>query len=829
MTAGPESKISVVVPVYNERENIGACLRGLWRALEHVPHEILVCYDFDEDTTLVGIREMGGDAPPTLRLVKNTRGRGAANALRSGFDAAAGDVVVTTMGDLSDPPENIPKMAELMRREKLAVVAGSRYMRGGSQTGGPLLKRTLSRWAGLSLAWVAGVGTKDATSNFRAYSKEFLKHAWDEEKTGFEIALELTVKAHLKGQGVGEVPSTWTDRTAGESRFRLWKWLPNYLRWWFRAAWRPLVVGLVWLVMAVQLFLYVGKNASPFPLWDDLEYVPLIQPEFHWTFDEAWALHNEHRIPLPRVVGSAIYGWTHDIRTVMYVNAGILSALALAMMLVARKVRGQSSLVDVLFPLLWLHTGNAENLLMGFQIALIIPTTLVSIALMIAIARKRTSLRPLEAAGIGLCVLLLPLCGGMGMAQAPVFVLGLLVAAAFAIPRRETGARFGSALGVLFALGTVALFYLYLKGFVYPDHSQRSTDPDLILGLASRVASLSLGMAGEEWWPVSGWMIVGIALATGALLVVRWFRLPDERWRTGALILCLGATVALVLSIGYGRSAAGTGAGFAMRYVTLPAPLLSVAAFAWILLGDRISRVAVPGAIAVVLGFANWQVNAQKGEEFAASRKALGDALMEDVRAGMPPGELVEKWVGPDRIHDNQGRLYYLMRLMALMNLKPFDEMQPEARERYTWWMFNLPPLKIESPRPVSRRLLNGVLEALVVPTGTEITFEVSQNLSHVDGKFGVPVPWMKVMTSSGVRVQVSVVYGVDGERKVVVDRRLDPLHVLEDTGMVPFSVEIEPLTRKRQVVLSVTWPEDLPLEATRETDWVFFAETYFR
>ena len=133
------SCISVVLPVFNEQDNIAACLRGLWKALESHEHEILVCYDFDADTTLPAIAAMP-DKPPTVRLVKNELGRGAAFAIRAGFDAAQGDVVVTTMADLCDPPEVIPLMAAKVRGEGADVVAGSRYMQGGSQSGGPLLK-----------------------------------------------------------------------------------------------------------------------------------------------------------------------------------------------------------------------------------------------------------------------------------------------------------------------------------------------------------------------------------------------------------------------------------------------------------------------------------------------------------------------------------------------------------------------------------------------------------------------------------------------------------------------------------------------------------------
>jgi hypothetical protein len=253
-------RISVVLPVYNERDNIAACLTGLWRALAHVEHEILVCYDTDEDSTLEGIRAMGDAAPPSLVLIKNTLGRGPHRALEAGFRAARGDVVVTSMADLSDPPELIPVLAAKVRAG-CDVVSGSRYMSGGTQRGGPLLKRSLSRAAGVSLAWLAGLGTHDATSNFRAYSKRFLDRSRIEASGGFEIALELTVKAHLAGGRVGEVPSSWTDRTAGQSRFRLWKWLPTYLRWYLLAlreplaAWAAILFGLWW-----ALGLYPGPE-----------------------------------------------------------------------------------------------------------------------------------------------------------------------------------------------------------------------------------------------------------------------------------------------------------------------------------------------------------------------------------------------------------------------------------------------------------------------------------------------------------------------------------------------------------------------------------------
>ena len=316
-------RISVVLPVYNEQLNIEACLRGLWKSLAPHEHEILVCYDFDEDSTLPAIAAMA-DRPPSVRLVKNTLGRGAANALRAGFAAATGDVIVTTMADLSDPPELIPVMAEKMRREKAAVVSGSRYVKGGSQTGGPLFKRICSQTASLTLNWITGMSTHDATSNFRAYSREFIDDVRIDSVQGFEIALELTVKAHLQGRKIAEVPSSWMDRTAGESRFRIWKWAPNYLRWYWEAMAAPVFVWIAFLAMLTAAFVFVARYSSPMPMQDDLEAVQYIDPSMPTTAAWWWAPFNEHRIPLPRAFFVALMRSTHDIRSAMYFDVCLL-------------------------------------------------------------------------------------------------------------------------------------------------------------------------------------------------------------------------------------------------------------------------------------------------------------------------------------------------------------------------------------------------------------------------------------------------------------------------------------------------------------------------
>ncbi len=221
--------LSVVIPVYNEGENVVPTLRGVVEKTHTRPLEVLVVHDFDEDTTVPVVKRLQAEMPE-LRLHRNTLGRGVLNAMKSGLRAARAPYVLITMGDGSDNPEDIDPMYQLAR-QGADVVAGSRYMKGGRQLGGPLLKRTMSRGAGLSLHWLGGVPVHDATSNFRLYSKRLLNQVTIESTGGFELGIELTVKAYRLGMPLAEVPTTWRDRTAGTSRFQLWQWLPRYLKW----------------------------------------------------------------------------------------------------------------------------------------------------------------------------------------------------------------------------------------------------------------------------------------------------------------------------------------------------------------------------------------------------------------------------------------------------------------------------------------------------------------------------------------------------------------------------------------------------------------------
>jgi dolichol-phosphate mannosyltransferase len=228
-------RVSIVIPVYDEGDAIVACLDRIFQSVT-LPCEILVVYDDPSDKTLPYL-EKYAEAESRLVPVHNTDGPGPARAIRFGIEHARAPVTVVTMADGSDDAEQIDELCKLVERG-VVIAAASRYMSGGQQIGGPMLKSSLSRLAGISLYWFARVGTRDATNSFKAYSTEFVRSVGIESDTGFEIGIELVAKARRLGLPIAEVPTIWLERAQGASNFKVARWIPRYLRW-YRFAFGP--------------------------------------------------------------------------------------------------------------------------------------------------------------------------------------------------------------------------------------------------------------------------------------------------------------------------------------------------------------------------------------------------------------------------------------------------------------------------------------------------------------------------------------------------------------------------------------------------------------
>lgn len=221
--------IDIVVPVYNEGENIKSLFEQIAEKIS-IDKNIYIVYDFDEDNTVPVVSDLQSKYDFNIKLTKNIYGRGALNAIKTGFAKSSQNAVLVLMADLSDSIEIVPKMYDKIL-EGYDVVCGSRYMKGGKQIGGPFLKKIISRVAGVSLHYLTGIPTHDITNSFKMYSKKLLNNIEIESNGGFELGMEIVVKAFVSGYRITEIPSYWYDRAAGESNFKMWKWIPHYLHW----------------------------------------------------------------------------------------------------------------------------------------------------------------------------------------------------------------------------------------------------------------------------------------------------------------------------------------------------------------------------------------------------------------------------------------------------------------------------------------------------------------------------------------------------------------------------------------------------------------------
>lgn len=229
MTASPE--LDIVIPVYNEGDNIALVLDSLRRGVK-TPFRVLICYDHEEDSTLAALKDYRVEGFQ-LAWVKN-RGRGALGAVLTGFaDSTAPAVLMYPADDDYNAPRIDPMMAKF--RDGCDIVVACRFMPGGCMKGCPWLKATLVRVSALVLHYLARLPSRDPSNGLRIFSRRVLDAIRIESTVGFAYSIELLVKCHRLGWRIGEVPASWFERRAGKSRFQVLKWVPQYLRW-FRYA-----------------------------------------------------------------------------------------------------------------------------------------------------------------------------------------------------------------------------------------------------------------------------------------------------------------------------------------------------------------------------------------------------------------------------------------------------------------------------------------------------------------------------------------------------------------------------------------------------------------
>lgn len=234
--------ISFVIPFHNEEENVGPMLEKVLRfGHQHRWHfEVVPVNDRSTDKTgeiLQGYKNRYKNINPVSRHDGGELGNTMGQALKLGTKNAHGQIIIWTMGDLSDDTKTYLEIINKIRAG-FDMVFGSRYMRGGSPGNLSFLKAFLSANGTLLARILFGVPVHDITNAFRGFKKSVFTTV-SPKGTGFDISPEFAIKAHQAGFKLGEIPTVYTNRERGIPKFKLWKMVKNYLLVYFKLFFHP--------------------------------------------------------------------------------------------------------------------------------------------------------------------------------------------------------------------------------------------------------------------------------------------------------------------------------------------------------------------------------------------------------------------------------------------------------------------------------------------------------------------------------------------------------------------------------------------------------------
>ena len=225
----PDPEISIVVPTYNERENILLLIPQISEIFKDVPHEILVVDDNSPDGTGAAVKELENKGHSS-KLVTKMKKEGIGAALRVGYDAARGKFIASTDADLSFEPADLRRLYD-------AALAGADLVTGNRHAfkdlyETPKFSIRVKHWVSLNGNRLLRLTTRIPLGDFSANFRMIRRSVWraiETEETTNTVLFEMILKAKVKGFKITEIPVTFKDRRLGESKLRLRLEAPKFL------------------------------------------------------------------------------------------------------------------------------------------------------------------------------------------------------------------------------------------------------------------------------------------------------------------------------------------------------------------------------------------------------------------------------------------------------------------------------------------------------------------------------------------------------------------------------------------------------------------------
>tara|TARA_Y100000590_G_scaffold362339_1_gene419481 strand:+ start:119 stop:832 length:714 start_codon:yes stop_codon:yes gene_type:complete len=220
-------KLDVIIPVYNEDENIILLLKQLEKEII-CNFRVLICYDNENDSTLKYLKDTKLISKEIL-LIKNPK-QGPNSAIIEGVRLSNAEITLVFMADDFENVKLINKMVNLIDKGNDLVIP-SRFIPGGQMIGAKKIKKIITIIGSYLIYYLARIPFKDCTNAFKMFSKNLKDKIKFESTKGFTFALELTAKSYLLNFKIIEIPSIWIEVKNRKSNFKVLKWIPYYIYW----------------------------------------------------------------------------------------------------------------------------------------------------------------------------------------------------------------------------------------------------------------------------------------------------------------------------------------------------------------------------------------------------------------------------------------------------------------------------------------------------------------------------------------------------------------------------------------------------------------------
>ena len=219
--------LSIIIPTRNETDNLQDILDNISSKLKELDFEVLIINDYSDDDTLSKSEKLF--APHEQFRVLDNKKKGLGGAINLGIEKAKGEKIVVMMADMSDDLNDLIKYNELMDKENLDAVLGSRFINGSKVKDYPFQKLILNRIFNFFVSIIFLNKYNDYTNAFKIYKKSILKEIMPLVSESFNIFLEIPLKIISRKYNYKIIPISWLGRKKGKAKFKIKELRSKYL------------------------------------------------------------------------------------------------------------------------------------------------------------------------------------------------------------------------------------------------------------------------------------------------------------------------------------------------------------------------------------------------------------------------------------------------------------------------------------------------------------------------------------------------------------------------------------------------------------------------